>query len=123
MVNRNGTCNRFVTVFLLACCFALLLPSGAVTQTSLYSQTNWPTIMGTDRGLFGVDQFGIVTPLWTGGTVRKVIKTAGYWAILGDQGILVSTDLKRWEPRNRGLPIKTIKNYNRGQKSFTYMVQ
>jgi hypothetical protein len=70
-----------------------------------------------------MDRLGIVRPLWTGGVVRKVLRTAGYWAILGDQGILVSTDLQRWESRNKGLPIKTIKNYIQGEKTFTYMVQ
>jgi hypothetical protein len=70
-----------------------------------------------------VDQEGNVKALWTGGAVRKVLRTPSYWAILGDQGILVSTDLGRWEQRNRGLPVKTIKNFSGGQKSFAYLVQ
>ncbi|MDR2078943.1 MAG: hypothetical protein LBP74_04380 [Treponema sp.] len=83
----------------------------------------WPTILGTDKGLYGVDRTGMVRSLWTGGAVRKVLKTAGYWAILGERGILVSQDLLRWEDRNKGLPVKTIKNYDRGIKTFTYQIQ
>jgi hypothetical protein len=70
-----------------------------------------------------VDRTGNLQALWTAGAVRKVLRTADYWAILGDQGILVSTDLIRWEPRNRGLPVKTLKIFNGGQKSFAYQVQ
>ncbi|GHV76021.1 hypothetical protein AGMMS49942_08420 [Spirochaetia bacterium] len=70
-----------------------------------------------------MDRMGIMRPLWTGGAVRKVLKTAAYWAILGDQGVLVSTDLLHWEPRNKGLPVKTVKNYARGVKTFTSLVQ
>jgi hypothetical protein len=47
----------------------------------------------------------------------------GYWAILGNDGILVSTDLKRWEQRNQGLPIKTIKVFQDGNKSFLQVPQ
>jgi hypothetical protein len=79
--------------------------------------------MGTNKGLYGVDRLGNVKPLWTGGAVRKVLRTPSYWAILGDHGILVSTDLRHWEPRNSGLPVKTIKNFSRGQKSFSSLVQ
>jgi hypothetical protein len=123
-VIRNGICkNRFLTVFFLCGYLALLFPPEAFPQTGLSIQSPWTTILGTDKGLYGVDRIGRVRALWTGGAVRKVLKTAGYWAILGEQGILVSTDLFRWEPRNKGLPVKTIKNYNRGIKTFTYQVQ
>ncbi|WP_052299682.1 putative glycoside hydrolase [Treponema primitia] len=115
--------NSMAVTFLLSCSLLILLSPGAGTQTSLPAQNTWPTVIGTDKGLYGMDRLGIVRPLWTGGAVRKILKTANYWAILGDQGILVSTDLLRWETRNRGLPVKTIKNYDDGQKTFTYMVQ
>jgi hypothetical protein len=123
MVNRNGICNRFVAALLLFCGCALLLPPGVGSQSGLSAQAGWPTILGTDKGLYGVDQLGRVRQLWAGGAVRKVLRTASYWAILGDQGILISTDLNRWEVRNGGLPVKTIKSFSRGQKSFAYLVQ
>jgi hypothetical protein len=112
-----------VAAFTLCAAFALLFPPGAFPQTVLSPESPWPTILGTDKGLYGMDRTGMVRSLWTGGAVRKVLKTAGYWAILGERGILVSTDLLRWEERNRGLPVKTIKNYDRGVKTFTYQVQ
>ncbi|GHV24638.1 hypothetical protein AGMMS4952_00610 [Spirochaetia bacterium] len=107
----------------LCCCLALFLPPDANPQANLSGQDGWPVVMGTDRGLYGMDRMGIMRPLWTGGAVRKVLKTDAYWVILGDQGVLVSTDLFYWEPRNKGLPVKTIKNYAGGVKSFTSLVQ
>ena len=122
-VNRNGTCSRFTTALILCCCCAFALPPGAFSQSGPSGQTRWPTVIGADKGLYGVDRAGNVKPLWTGGAVRKVLRTASYWAVLGDQGIAVSTDLNRWELRNRGLPVKTIKNFSGGKKSFSYLVQ
>jgi hypothetical protein len=74
--------------------------------------SGWPVIAGTGKGLYGINRFGIARPLWTGGQVRKVLKSEIYWAIISDRGIFVSADLHRWEGRNRGLPVKTIKVYN-----------
>ena len=122
-VSPNATCSRFAAALLLLCCGALLLPPATGSQAGSPGQRGWPTVIGTDRGLYGVDPLGNVKPLWTGGAVRKVLRTASCWVILGDQGILVSTDLIRWEPRNRGLPVKTIKDFSRGRKSFSFLVQ
>ncbi|MDR1250118.1 MAG: hypothetical protein LBK63_12555, partial [Treponema sp.] len=117
-MNPSGICKS-----LLLCCFALLFPLGAGSQSGSSAPPRWPTVMGTDKGLYGVDRTGRVQPLWTGGSVRKVLKAPSYWVILGDQGILVSTDLYQWDSRNKGLPVKTIKNFSGGQKSFAYLVQ
>jgi hypothetical protein len=86
-------------------------------------QTSWRVIAGTEKGLYGVNFFGMVSPLWTGGAVRKLIRGAGRWIIQSDQGVLVSGDLARWESRNNGLPVKTIKLYRDGQKSFETVIQ
>ncbi|MDR2053706.1 MAG: hypothetical protein LBP80_09850, partial [Treponema sp.] len=40
-------------------------------------QRSWRIIAGTDKGLYGVNFFGILFPLWTGGAVRKLIRGAG----------------------------------------------
>ncbi|MDR2185723.1 MAG: hypothetical protein LBO80_08700 [Treponema sp.] len=77
-----------------------------------YFYNGWPVIAGTGKGLYGINRFGIARPLWTGGQVRKVLKSETYWAIVSDRGILVSADLRRWEGRNRGLPVKTLKVYD-----------
>jgi hypothetical protein len=42
---------------------------------------------------------------------------------LGSEGILISSDLQKWEPRNQGLPVKMIKIFQDGNKSFLPMVQ
>ncbi|WP_052297682.1 putative glycoside hydrolase [Leadbettera azotonutricia] len=59
--------------------------------------------------------------------MRKIIplgesEKAG-WAMLSDQGILVSDDLRSWEPRNTGFPVKTLKLYTDGKKSFAPGIQ
>jgi hypothetical protein len=84
----------------------------ALQKTRELPRNDWPVIAGTGEGLYGIDRFGIARPLWTGGAVRKVLQAEGRWIILGDRGILVSADLRRWEGRNRGLPEKTLKLYN-----------
>ncbi|GHT56701.1 hypothetical protein FACS1894109_06480 [Spirochaetia bacterium] len=89
----------------------------------LFAQENWPLFIGTNEGLYGIDLQGRSVPLWTGGQVRKIIKAGSSWVILGSEGILVSQDLRRWESRNNGLPIKTIKVYEGGEKSFIPTVQ
>ncbi|MDR2053040.1 MAG: hypothetical protein LBP80_06475, partial [Treponema sp.] len=84
---------------------------------------SWRIIAGTDKGLYGVNFFGILFPLWTGGAVRKLIRGAGRWVIQSDQGVLVSEDLTHWESRNSGLPVKTVKLYQDGEKSFETVIQ
>ncbi|MDR2718931.1 MAG: putative glycoside hydrolase [Treponema sp.] len=81
-------------------------------------------LAGTDEGLFAVDPAGKMTALWAGGSVKKILFTANdTWVILGSEGILISTNLQTWEPRNQGLPVKTIKIFQDGKKTFLPMVQ
>jgi hypothetical protein len=92
---------------------------------------DWAMLAGTDNGLFSVDRLGNMEKLWSGGSVRKLLfipasvdaRTEGVWAILGSEGILVSSDFATWEPRNGGLPAKTIKRFQGGEKSFLQIVQ
>ncbi|MDR2786301.1 MAG: hypothetical protein LBB83_10350 [Treponema sp.] len=99
--------------------------SAAMTESpeQIRSRSAWRVIAGTDKGLYGVSFFGILSPLWTGGAVRKLIKGAGRWIIQSDQGVLVSENLTHWESRNSGLPVKTIKLYQDGKKSFETVIQ
>jgi hypothetical protein len=89
--------------------------------------TYQPMLAGTDKGLFSLDTGGAIQPLWTGGAVSKIFSIGGEgnetWILLGSEGILVSTDLQNWESRNRGLPVKTIKIFQDGSKSFLPTVQ
>jgi hypothetical protein len=79
--------------------------------------------VGAEGGLYGIDSGGNALVLWSGGAVRKILRGGDYWAVLSDSGILVSSDLIHWESRNEGLPVKTIKVYEEGEKSFVSLVQ
>jgi hypothetical protein len=87
---------------------------------------------GTNDGLFTIDPAGKSTALWSGGSVRKILPAfsegtsaeENTWVMLGSEGILVSADMRNWEPRNQGLPVKTIKIFeDDGNKTFLPMVQ
>ncbi|MDR2758915.1 MAG: hypothetical protein LBB78_06005 [Spirochaetaceae bacterium] len=80
-------------------------------------------LIGTGKGLYSLTSRGNVIPLRTEAGARKIIWTGFFWATLGEQGILVSQDLRNWEARNEGLPVKTIKVYEGGQKSFIPLIQ
>jgi len=94
---------------------------------SLYAQSSaapdWPIIAGTARGLYGLDWPGKSEALWSGGAVKKIIKSRAEWIMLGSEGILASRNLKDWENRSRGLPVKTLKVFDNGGKSFLSVVQ
>jgi hypothetical protein len=80
-------------------------------------------LVGTDRGLYSLSRTGEAIPLRTGEGIRKIIRAGSFWITLGDQGILLSPDLRNWESRNQGLPVKTIKEYREGEKSFVPLIQ
>ncbi|MDR1127823.1 MAG: putative glycoside hydrolase [Treponema sp.] len=108
-----------VTILSLIAIFAVMPETPGTGRP----QARWKFIAGTDRGLYGVSFFNTVSPIWTGGSVRKLIKGKDRWIIQSDQGVLVSEDLVRWESRNGGLPVKTIKLYRDGEKSFETLIQ
>jgi hypothetical protein len=114
--------------YLLILALALLTPPAGTAQNTARNSgprppTAWPLLIGTDDGLYGLDWTGKSTRLWAGGPVRKILRAGNNWVILGGEGILVSPDLRAWENRGRGLPVKTIKIYQEGKKSFLPMVQ
>jgi hypothetical protein len=87
-------------------------------------------LVGTGSGLYSVEPAGL--SMLRPGEVKKIlhVKTDpqggtpdGYWVILGSEGIFVSADLKKWEQRNQGLPIKTIKVFEDGKKTFLQVPQ
>ena len=83
-------------------------------------------LAGTDEGLFEIRRSGRTAPVWTGGSVKKIIHTTvggEQWIILGSEGILVSTDLLKWEQRNGGLPDKKIKIFQNREKTFLTVIQ
>ena len=86
---------------------------------------------GTNDGLFTIDPAGKTTALWSGGSVKKILPAfsegtsseENSWVMLGSEGILISADMRNWEPRNQGLPVKTIKIFENGNKTFLPVVQ
>jgi len=88
-------------------------------------EKGWVTLAGTNEGLFAIDAAGVVTALWSGGSVKKILPPQydNDWVILSNEGIFFSNDLLNWEQRNQGLPIKTIKVIDDGEKDFLYIVQ
>ncbi|MDR2618957.1 MAG: putative glycoside hydrolase [Treponema sp.] len=100
------------------------VPAAAATQASQSPSAKWSLILGTSEGLTGLDQAGRSQTLWRGGAVRKILRSgSGSWALLSDKGILVSEDLRNWEERNQGLPVRTLKIYEDGKKSFEPVIQ
>jgi hypothetical protein len=107
-----------------------LLGIVVLTIPGAAAEADWPLLAGGDRGLVGLDWSGKSTFLWQGGSVRKIIRfyndaggQTAAWAILGSEGILVSQNLLTWEYRNRGLPVKSLKIFEDGKKSFLPVVQ
>ena len=101
-------------------------PGEAAATQAPFEPGGWSMLAGTDQGLFALNGAGTILPLWTDGAVRQILSPAGedgVWVLLGGEGILVSSDLQNWEPRNEGLPVKTIKFYQNGIKSFLPIVQ
>jgi hypothetical protein len=78
----------------------------------------FPLLIGTEEGLYGLSMEGNLRPLWQGGEVRKIVAAGDSWALLSETGVLWSDDLLRWENRSRGLPVKTIKIFEGGLTSF-----
>jgi hypothetical protein len=134
----------------LACCVLLsllfpssLFPGGKSEKSKQASKSGTPSatggeslsagravLVGADEGLFAVDPAGKLSPLWSGGSVKKILLVPGEdssvnnaLVILGSEGVLFSADMRNWELRNQGLPVKTIKIFQNGNKSFLPMVQ
>lgn len=91
----------------------------AAAAVSLPAQT----LAGYDTGLYRIERDGSTRPLWLGGEVKKILKSEAGWYLLGSRGVVFTPDLKTFEERNRGFPVKTIKRYDKGVKSFQYEVQ
>jgi hypothetical protein len=97
---------------------------GFFPPVPLAAQTgHWPLLAGAEGGLYGLDPQGNSTVLWEGGAVRKILWSGTYWALLSDQGIMVSLNLRHWESRNQGLPVRTLKTYREGETLLMRQIQ
>ena len=107
---------------LLSICCALFLGSlfpRPVSSTDVRS----PVLFGTAHGVYSLSGDGAAVPLWTDGGAMKLARYGSEYFVLGDRGILASSDLVNWEYRNAGLPVKTLKRYDGVRKSFDRVVQ
>ncbi len=86
------------------------------TQATPYTQT----LIGNKKGLFQTTSPNS-TPLWNEGSVEKIMYKDG-WYLLTSKGVIFSKDLKLFEPRNKGLPFSTIKEYDGTTTSFIQQV-
>lgn len=86
---------------------------------------DYPLLIGTNEGLYGLAQDGSRVRLYQGVGVKKIIHADGYWAILTSEGVFVAEEqnLKEWSARNDGLPVKKIKVFENGRKSFISVTQ
>lgn len=87
---------------------------------SLFAQESFLT--GTDSGLYRIN--GSKSELlWNKSDVRKIIRSGDAWYFLTGAGILASADLTAFQERDAGLPVKVIKQYDAGKKSFVREIQ
>jgi hypothetical protein len=97
--------------------------SGAGSKSPAPAPENQPLLIGAEEGLYLLDEAGKARALWQGGPVRKILRAGETWFLMGGGGILASADLESWESRNQGLPVKTLKVYEDGRKSFLPLTQ
>ncbi len=83
----------------------------------------WTALVGTNDGLYGINEEGNAVPLWKDGEVRKILQSGNTHYMVGSRGISSSSDLLTWEARNNGLPIKVLKVYDGTNKSFNRIPQ
>jgi hypothetical protein len=122
LIKLLGFAGSLGLAILYFCC-GLVSPQNAGAEAGPSPAAAWPLLVGSGGGLYGMNRYGAARPLWTGGEVRKILQSRDGWTLLSDQGIFVSADLMRWEDRSGGLPVKTIKRYQEGEKSFLSVVQ
>jgi hypothetical protein len=99
--------------------FWVLLPFSAAAQSVR------PVLWANEYGLYSRDQAGRTEVVWSEGKVRKIIPLGqgSSWALLADNGIWVSENLRNWEKRSKGLPEKTLKIYENKKKSLITEIQ
>ncbi|MDR2176753.1 MAG: hypothetical protein LBP20_01780 [Treponema sp.] len=115
--------SKIPAFFLLSLYLGLCAPVPVRAQRPAEQGDDFPLLIGTEQGLYGLSMEGNLRPLWQGGEVRKIVAAGDSWAILSGEGVLWSDNLLLWEDRNQGLPVKTIKVFENGVKSFVPMLQ
>jgi hypothetical protein len=111
----------FIALFLTA---ATAQAASDSTSSPLGSDAGrLPVLAGFSDGLYRLSGNDGVEPVWKGGEVKKILKTESGWYLLSSEGIVFSRDLVNFDERNAKLPVKVIKHYTDGAKSFTEEIQ
>lgn len=98
------------------------LPSGVPSSVRSVPEIE-PLVIGCDDGLYKLLASGSRQPLWTGGSVSQILKTANFWYLLSDRGVIKSADLTSFQECNEGLPFLTVKSYDGTAKTLNRQVQ
>lgn len=81
-------------------------------------------LAGYDTGLYRLSaDASKAEALWSGGEVRKMLRSSAGWFFLTSKGVIYSADLAAFESRSSGLPVKTYKLVEKGEKNFLREVQ
>lgn len=83
-------------------------------------------IVATEKGIYKVLSNNSYYPLWTEGKAKQILKVENKneecFYFVTSKGILYTEDFKKFETRNSGLPILTIKKYNGKETTFEKQV-
>lgn len=89
-------------------------------------------LVGTSKGLFKVSSGNNAVPVWAEGSVEQILRTEiigengkviENWYFRTSKGIIFSSDLEIFEPRNSGLPVSTVKNYDGQNTEFETQIK
>ncbi len=69
-------------------------------------------LVGSDTGLYKINNNNSIVPLWNEGRVDQIVKTNDGWYIRTSKGIFYTQDLKYFTEKDSGLPFLTIKKYD-----------
>ncbi len=97
------------------------------------SQPQQIILAGGKDGLFSIKNGEARASLiWQDSAVKKIIRADDFsspehkrqgWYFLTDNGVFFSGNLRHFEPRNLGLPFRTLKTYEDGKTAFVQQVE
>lgn len=88
------------------------------SQSKEKNKDSTPFLVGTDNGLFKIQENGSVEALWMEGKVERIVKTSARWFFVTEKGIISSANLEEFVSCNEGLPFLTVKTYDKNQKKL-----
>ncbi len=124
--------NRNMRKFILKIFLFTLICSSAFAKKPLYqlpeslpakdSKSKGEILVGTDNGLYKVQENGSAYNLWNQSKITHITKTSAKWFFVTDNGIISSSDLVNFTDSSKGLPVLTIKEYDGTNKTFRKQV-